>query len=159
MLKRLIVMLIALPLAAAAQTELTVLHAFASHSPWQEELAARYTAAHPEVTFTFQVPSETYDDALVSVIRQSLTGDLPDVYLVGAHLLPALAARDLVRPIDDLLTGTDPVAEGYAPETLEMARVGGTLYGLPWTSSTPVMFFNADLVTQAGGDPVNLPTD
>lgn len=159
MLKRLIATLVALPVAAAAQAELSVLHAFSSHSPWQQELAARYTAENPEVTFAFQVPAETYDEALVSVIRQSLTGDLPDVYLVGAHLLPALVARDLVQPIDDLLAGADPVAEGYAPETLEMARVDGVLYGLPWTSSTPVTFFNADLVSQAGGDPANMPTD
>ena len=144
---------------AHAQTELSVFHAFASHSPWQEELAARYTAANPGTTFAFQVPAETYDDALVTVIRQSMTDEVPDIYMVGAHLLPALVARGLVKPIDDLLAGTDLVADGYAPETLEMAKVDGTLYGLPWTSSTPVAFFNAGLVTQAGGDPAKLPKD
>jgi multiple sugar transport system substrate-binding protein len=163
MMKRLMAALLVLafawPLAAMAQTNLSVLHAFSSHSPWQQELAKRYTAQHPEVTFNFQVPADTYDNALVSVIRQSLTGEMPDVYLVGAHLLPALVARDLVKPVDDLLAGANPVDEGYAPETLEMAKVNGTLYGLPWTSSTPVVFFNSDLVKQAGGDPANIPTD
>ena len=159
MLNRLIATLLMLPAAATAQTELSVFHAFASHSPWQEEIAARFTAAHPDVTLTFQVPAETYDEALVSVIRQSLAGEMPDIYLVGAHLLPSLVARGLVQPIDDLLAGVDPVSEGYAPETLAMATVDGTLYGLPWTSSTPVMFYNADLVEQAGGDPAKLPRD
>ncbi len=159
MLRTLIATLIALPAAAAAQTELTVLHAFASHSPWQEQLAARYAEQNPDVTFEFQVPAETYDEALVSVIRQSLTGDLPDVYLMGSHLLPALVARDLVQPIDDLLDGADLVAEGYSPEMLELAKVDGVLYGLPWAVSTPVTFYNADLVEQAGGDPNAMPTD
>ncbi len=159
MLARLIATLFMLPAVAAAQTDLSIFHAFASHSPWQEEIAARFNATNPEVTFTFQVPAETYDEALVSVIRQSLAGEMPDIYLVGAHLLPALVARGLVQPIDDLLAGVDPATESYAPETLAMARVDGTLYGLPWTSSTPVMFYNTDLVAQAGGDPANLPRD
>jgi multiple sugar transport system substrate-binding protein len=148
-----------LPNPAFAQTTLSVLHAFASHSPWQQELAKRYTALHPDVAFSFQVPADTYDNALVSVIRQSLTGEMPDIYLVGAHLLPALVARGLVEPVDDLLAGADLASEGYAPETLAMAKVDGKLYGLPWTSSTPVVFFNQDLVVKAGGDPKNIPKD
>jgi multiple sugar transport system substrate-binding protein len=163
MFRRLIValavMALLLPNPAFAQTTLSVLHAFASHTPWQQELAKRYTAAHPDVTFSFQVPADTYDNALVSVIRQSLTNEMPDIYLVGAHLLPALVARNLVTPVDDLLAGADLAAEGYAPETLAMAKVDGKLYGLPWTSSTPVVFFNQDLVKQAGGDPANMPKD
>ncbi len=31
-------------------------------------------------------------------------------------------------------------------------------YALPWTSSTPVMFYNRELVAQAGGDPDDMPT-
>jgi len=68
-------------------------------------------------------------------------------------------ARGLAKPTDDLPAGADLVAGGYAPETLKMAKLGGTLHGLPLTSSTPVTFFNAALVTQAGGDPANLPKD
>ncbi|MCB1884113.1 MAG: ABC transporter substrate-binding protein [Geminicoccaceae bacterium] len=147
----------AMPAVAQAETDLTVFHAWPSHSTWQTEIADRYTARHPDVKITFQAPSTDYDEGLVSVIRQSLSGDAPDVFMVGSHLLGNLVVRDMVRPLDDVMRGKDMAALGYTPEVLAFTQVNGVQYGLPWTSSTPVMFYNADLVRQAGGDPDHMP--
>ena len=46
----------------------------------------------------------------------------------------------------------DMAALGYTPEVLAFAQVDGVQYGLPWTSSTPVMFYNAER-DAAGGRP------
>ncbi len=56
------------------------------------------------------------------------------------------------------MEGRDMAALGYTPEALALTQIDGVQYGLPWTSSTPVMFYNADLVRQAGGDPAAMPT-
>ncbi len=53
--------------------------------------------AHPEIAIEIQAPSMDYDEGLVTVIRQDLAGDAPDVFMVGSHLLAELVARDWCR--------------------------------------------------------------
>lgn len=144
--------------AMAQQTELSVYHAWAHHSVWQNQIAEDFTVQNPNVTIAFQAPAPDYDEGLISVIRQNMAGDAPDVFMVGSHLLGDLVARDLVAPLDDLIGNSDMAALGYSDEVLAFTQVDGVQYGLPWTSSTPVMFYNAELVAQAGGDPDNMPT-
>lgn len=144
--------------AASAQTGLTVYHAWAHHAEWQRKIAEDFMATHPDVAITFQAPAPDYDEGLISVIRQNLAGDPPDVFMVGSHLLGDLVARGMVEPLDDLIGDMDMGAAGYTPEVLAFTQIDGVQYGLPWTSSTPVMFYNAELVERAGGDPDAMPT-
>ena len=143
--------------AVAADTTLTVLHAWPHHATWQGEIARRFMEAHPDVKITFQAPSTDYAEGLVSVIRQEMAGEAPDVFMVGSHLLQNLVARGMVKPLDDVAAGRDMAALGYTDAILKLTQVDGVQYGLPWTSSTPVMFYNKDLVTKAGGNPDAMP--
>ena len=143
---------------ALAETDLVVYHAWAHHTVWQTEIAKGFMEGHPDVKISFQAPAPDYDEGLISVIRQTMAGTPPDVFMVGSHLLGAMVARDMLQPLDDVMAGKDMGALGYTPEVLAFTQVNGKQYGLPWTSSTPVMFYNADLVQRAGGDPSNMPT-
>ncbi len=143
---------------ALAETDLVVYHAWPHHAVWQEEIAKGFMADHPDVKITFQAPSADYAEGLLSVIRQDMSGTPPDVFMVGSHLLGSMVARGMLEPLDDVMAGHDMAALGYTPQVLAFTQVDGTQYGLPWTSSTPVMFYNADLVTRAGGDPAQMPT-
>lgn len=147
-----------LPLTASAETTLTVFHAWPHHAEWQAQVADDFMAANPDVTLNIQAPSTDYDEGLVSVIRQNMAGNAPDIFMVGSHLLAELVARDMVKPLDDVMEGQDMAALGYSDEALALTQIGGVQYGLPWSSSTPVMFYNAELVERAGGDPHNMPT-
>ncbi len=149
--------LAALALPAAAQ-DLTVYHAWAHHAEWQTAIAEMFMAENPGVEITFQAPAPDYDEGLVSVIRQDLAGEAPDVFMVGSHLLRNLVARGMVEPLEPLMEGRDMAALGYSPEVLALTQVDGVQYALPWTSSTPVMFYNRELVARAGGDPDDMPT-
>ncbi|MEO1694073.1 MAG: ABC transporter substrate-binding protein [Pseudomonadota bacterium] len=144
--------------SAFADTTLTVSHAWAHHAKWQKEIAQEFMKENPSVKIEFQAPSSDYDEGFVAVIRQNMAGNAPDIFLVGSHLLGALVARDMVKPLDDLIAERDMEKLGYTKSTLKLTQVNGKQYALPWTSSTPVMFFNKDLVKRAGGDPDNMPT-
>ena len=144
--------------AALAQTDLVVSHAWPHHAEWQKEIAKGFMAEHPDVRITFQAPSVDYAEGLLSVIRQDMAGNPPDVFMVGSHLLGSMVARGMLEPLDDVMAGRDMGALGYTPAVLAFTQVDGKQYGLPWTSSTPVMFYNADLVQRAGGDPAHMPT-
>ncbi|MCK0167701.1 ABC transporter substrate-binding protein [Jannaschia sp. S6380] len=144
--------------AFAQETTITVFHAWPHHAEWQQGLADRFMEANPDITVEIQAPSVDYDEGLVTVIRQSLADTAPDVFMVGSHLLGELVARDMVAPLDDVMADVDMGALGYSDAALALTQIDGVQYGLPWTSSTPVMFYNADLVRQAGGDPDDMPT-
>ena len=150
-------LVLALASPARAQTALTVYHAWPAHAVWQTQIATQFMARHPDVKITFQAPASDYNEGLISVIRQELTGHPPDVFMAGSQFLRELVARKLVEPLDDVMAGKDMAALGYTREVLAFTQVDGVQVGLPWTSSTPVMFFNADLVRRAGGDPARLP--
>ncbi len=139
--------------AADAQIKLEGYHTYPAHKVWQDELAGRFMLLHPEVTITYRVAASTYDDGLLAIARQSITGQQPDFHLGGMQLLREFVARKLIQPFDDLLQGKDMSALGYSKEILAQGQIDGHQYALPWGVSTPVVFVNTDLVRQVGGDP------
>jgi multiple sugar transport system substrate-binding protein len=55
--------------------------------------------------------------------------------------------------VQSLFGGPTP----YATAVTKLAQVNGQVYGIPWTLSTPVLFYNSDLFTKAGLDPATPP--
>ena len=90
---------------AAAETDLTVYHAWPAHAVWQKQIASQFIAKHPDVKITFEAPAPDYNEGLISVIRQELAGNPPDVFMVGSQFLRELVARKLVEPLNDVLAG------------------------------------------------------
>src|SRR3546814_17776144 len=112
--------------SAAAQTEVTVLYAWPSHQRFHEPIAQAFMEEHPGIRITFQAPASSYDEALQTLIRQGMTGRLPDVPFSGYHLLQPLAARQLAHPPDpshpDAPDGSDP---GHADQDDQPRRDQG----------------------------------
>ncbi|MCE3544433.1 extracellular solute-binding protein, partial [Escherichia coli] len=44
-------------------------------------------------------------------------------------------------------------AQGFSDNILRLAQVGGQQVGLAFATSNPIMYYNADLIRQAGGNP------
>ncbi|WP_332719310.1 ABC transporter substrate-binding protein [Pelagibacterium mangrovi] len=63
-----------------------------------------------------------------------------------------VALEDIIPPEE-----LDAHFEGMVPNGLELGRIDGETYGLAYTFSTPVLFYNADLFLEAGLDPDNPP--
>lgn len=149
--------------AAFAQTEIEVFHAWPSHERFHAPIAEAFMAANPDITITFRTPGPSYDEAHQIMLRAALTNDLPDVYVSGYHLLSqavgTLEERAQITPLTEFMAaeGTEWIEENYADNVLALGEVDGTLYAMPFNASTPIVFFNADLVRDAGGDPETLP--
>lgn len=86
-------------------------------------------------------------------------GRIPDVVqMVFSDLdftvdnLGAVALEDIV-PADELAAHFD----GMVPNGLDLGKLNGKTYGLAYTFSTPVLFYNADLFKKAGLDPDSPP--
>lgn len=141
---------------AYAETALSGYHTYAAHDIWQNELVSRFKALRPEIDITYRASAASYEDGLLTIARQSLTGQEPDFHLGGMQLLRAFAARKMIQPFDDLLVGKDMAALGYSKEILAEGQLDGHQYALPWGVSTPVVFINTELVRKAGGDPAEV---
>ncbi|TPL58537.1 ABC transporter substrate-binding protein [Mesorhizobium sp. B2-4-2] len=152
---------------ALAQSPVTldVYYAFPAFAKFHEPLAAEFMKEHPDIKIQFRAPAASYDEGHQAMLRASITNNLPDVYYSGYHVLHELVGKLKARnQILDLGTMMDAESKewrdaNYADNILDLGRVDGKLYGLAFNASMPIMFYNADLVKKAGGDPDNMPTD
>ncbi|MFN4015671.1 MAG: ABC transporter substrate-binding protein [Reyranella sp.] len=144
---------------AAAQTEVTVQYAIPDiFKEVQEEVAKQFMAANPNIKVKFLQPTKEYEDATQQVLRNAVTGQLPDVTFQGLNRQRILADRGIAQPLDPLIAAEKDWAKaGYDGALLTLGQVKGKQYGMGFSLSTPIIYFNADLVKKAGGDPDNFP--
>jgi len=144
---------------AFAQTTVEILHAWGGHGKWHKAIAKDFMKANPDIKIEFHATAASYDEGVQTVIRQSFAGQEPDIYFNGYHLINQLVLRDLAVDLGPMLEGTDLADLGLSEERMELGKVDGRQVSFPATSSTPVVYVNADLVRRAGGDPDNMPKD
>ena len=153
------------PVMAKAETTLDVYYAFPSFAKFHEPIAKEFMKEHPDIKIHFRAPAQSYDEAHQAMLREAVTNNLPDIYYSGFHLLGELVgkleARHQIVDLDPLLKAEPEEwrKENYADNILALGKVDGKLYGIPFNASMPIMYYNADLVKKAGGDPDKMPTD
>ncbi|RST86877.1 extracellular solute-binding protein [Aquibium carbonis] len=141
--------LLALP--AAAKTEITV-----QFVPWMEgiftEMKTAFEAKHPEYEVTFLPPYADYDDGLQQVLRQSISGQMPDVTNQALNRQKTLISRELAVDLTPFIEAeADWVGEGFGGPVTDVASEAGKTYGLAVAFSSPVAYYNMELVERAVG--------
>jgi multiple sugar transport system substrate-binding protein len=124
-----------------------------------EAVAREFSAAHPNVRIVLRAPEEGYEQIMQRNLRDAITKTLPDVAFHGLNRQRTLLERDIpvdLRPFMD----ADPQTKelGYSSTLLSLGQVGGRQTGVGFALSTPILYFNAQMVKEAGGDPTKLPT-
>lgn len=152
------------PAVAAEQVTLDVLYCYPGFARFHEPLANAFMKQRPDIKIKFRAPAASYDEGHQQVLRSAVTNQLPDVYYAGYHLLPEMARtlekRGQIVDLGPFLKaeGDEFVRANYAPRMIGLAKVDGKQYGLAFNASSPIMYYNVDLVKKAGGDPNNMPT-
>ncbi len=129
-----------------------------------KSLVSGFEEANP--TITLKVVSDmsgASSDLASAYQREAATSSLPDVGQIAFDSLrfaiKSLGAQSLdktygTKAVSDLFGGSHP----YAVPVTKLAVVDGHTYGIPWTLSTPVLFYNPTLFEKAGLDPAKPPT-
>ncbi|WMY10996.1 ABC transporter substrate-binding protein [Paraburkholderia phenoliruptrix] len=145
---------------AVAETTIRVAYAAGPVKNLYEGLARRFMDTHPDIKVVLDPPAVDYDDLIQRTLRQRITNQLPDVSHQGLNQIKALAERGISVPLDDFIA-KDPTWKniGVPDSVTSFASYAGKTQALPFAISGPVLFYNADLVKKAGGDPDNLPRD
>lgn len=157
-------------LAAAAVSLATALPAYAEttltvHYPMpgffknvMDTISKKFMEENPDIKIQFASPSATYEEGIQTILRQAGTDEMPDITFIGLNRLRMLNERDVAVDLGPLVKKEGNMAElGFSDTILKLAQVNGKQVGLAFATSNPIMYYNADLVKAAGGDPTIRP--
>ncbi|MGK7864484.1 ABC transporter substrate-binding protein [Falsiroseomonas sp. E2-1-a4] len=159
--------LLAAPAIGRAQGQVTldVLFANPSFARFFTPIAEAFTRANPGIRIAFRQPAPNYDEQHQALLRGALTNQLPDVTFPGFNRLPelarTLAPRNQIADLAPLIAaeGAEWKDANFSARMLALGQVDGTQYGMPFNASSPIAYYNPELVRRAGGDPENFPKD
>ncbi|WP_443064563.1 extracellular solute-binding protein [Streptomyces sp. NBC_00582] len=118
-----------------------------SSTKYWDTLVEAYEKKHPDVTVDVTVSSWNDIDAKVKSMVDA--GKAPDMAQIGSYA--DYAAADQLYRADDLLSVTTQA--DFVQQLAAAGKVRGVQYGLPFASSTRLLFYNKTLFTEAGITP------
>ena len=124
-----------------------------------EKIARDFMAKFPQYKVTFRAPTPGYEEAAQQSLRQAVTNQLPDVSYQGLNRQRVFVDRDIavdMTPFIKAEKGWDKM--GYDKALLSLGQVGNKQVGIGFSLSTPIVYFNADLIRKAGVAPEQFPT-
>lgn len=159
--------LLAAPTIGRAQGQVTldVLFANPSFARFFTPIAEAFTKANPGIRIAFRQPAPNYDEQHQALLRGALTNQLPDVTFPGFNRLPelarTLAPRNQIANLAPLIAAEGAAWKdaNFSARMLALGQVDGAQYGMPFNASSPIAYYNPELVRRAGGDPENFPKD
>ncbi|CDZ60547.1 ABC transporter substrate-binding protein [Neorhizobium galegae] len=148
-----IAMTVSLP--AHAETTLTV------HYPMpgffkdvMDTISKKFMEENPDIKIQFANPSATYEEGIQLIMRQAGTAEMPDLTFIGLNRLRMVQERDLPVDLAPFIAEEGDMGKlGFSENILKLAQVKGKQVGLAFATSNPIMYYNADLVKAAGGNP------
>ncbi|MGW0943829.1 ABC transporter substrate-binding protein [Streptomyces sp. NPDC002623] len=118
-----------------------------SSEKYWDKLVKAYEKKHPGVTVEVTVYSWNDVDAKVKAMVDA--GDAPDMAQIGSYA--DYAADDLLYKVGDVLS--IPVEADFVSQLANAGDVRGIQYGMPFASSTRLLFYNKTLFAKAGLTP------
>ncbi|MER6953125.1 extracellular solute-binding protein [Streptomyces sp. NPDC000618] len=118
-----------------------------SSEKYWDKVVTAYEKEHPGVTVEVTVYSWNDVDAKVKAMVDA--GDAPDMAQIGSYA--DYAADDLLYKVGDVLS--IPVEADFVSQLANAGEVRGIQYGMPFASSTRLLFYNKTLFAKAGLTP------
>lgn len=126
--------------------------------PVFKDIKTEFEKAHPEYEVFYRPAYKEYEDAAQTALRQSITKQLPDVSFQAINLQRIFVDRGIAQDLTKFIGAEkDWKGQGYSDSMMALGTFGGKPYGLAFAVSTPIIYFNEDLVRKAGGDPEKFP--
>ncbi|MCV6586440.1 MAG: extracellular solute-binding protein, partial [Marinibacterium sp.] len=142
---------------ALAQTEITFWHAMGGQlGETVNKIAEDFNASQSDYVLT-PVYKGSYEETLTAGIAAFRAGEQPDILQVfDAGAATVIGAKGATVPVQDLLTanGTDfDITDYISGVRYFYADADDKMIGMPFNSSSPIMYYNVDALTAAGVTP------
>lgn len=109
-------------------------------------------------TITVKPTALPWDDLFSKWVTSFASGNPPDVIIYHPSELPEYAQRGITQPIDDLVKTANIDLTGVPNATIQAVHYKDQLYAVPGDLHPMGMYYNKDMVQQAGLDPTKPPT-
>lgn len=118
-----------------------------------EEQIAKFNASQDEVEVQ-GVFQQSYNGVQEKFQAALVSGDVPEIVQIEIHATPKFASAGALTPLESFYENDpDFNVDDLIPATLLNQRWEGNLYAMPINRSTPVMYYNKQLFSDAGLDP------
>lgn len=143
--------------AASAQTDITLWHAMGGAlGETVNTIAENFNASQDEVKLT-PVFKGTYEETLTAGIAAFRAGEQPNILQVfDAGAATVIGAKGATIPVEDLLTAAGvefDINDYISGVRYFYADADGKMIGMPFNSSSPIMYYNVDALEAAGVTP------
>lgn len=146
-------LLLALSGIAMAQTTITFWHSMGGAEEAVTDLAAAFNASQNEYFIDAQYVGG-YPEAQTRLVAAFGTSGAPALFQAEVGYWPRLVADGALQDLSEEVAGLDQeFIDDFYPGLWAYGELNGGRYGLPWNSSTPVMYYNVDALERAGLEP------
>ncbi|WP_299820111.1 ABC transporter substrate-binding protein [uncultured Roseibium sp.] len=116
-----------------------------------EKILPLFNEKYPNIEVKMRAAYESYEDASNTILREAVAGELPDVTMQGLNRQAILVDKGIAKSLAPFIEAEDGFAtEGYHDAMLKLGTFGGEVYGLPFSVSLPVGYYNMDVMAKAG---------
>ena len=116
-----------------------------------EKQIKKFKKAHPNIEIKMRAAYESYEDGTNTVLREAVSGKLPDVTMQGLNRQAIFVEKGIAQSLEPFIAKEANFAkEGYHKAMLDLGTFNGKVYGLPFSISLPVGYYNMDLMKKAG---------
>ncbi len=142
---------------ALSQTDITWWHAMGGQlGETVNKIAEDFNASQGDYKIT-PVFKGTYEETLTAGIAAFRAGEQPNIMQVfDAGAATVIGAKGAVVPVEDILADNDvafDINDYIAGVRYFYADADGKMIGMPFNSSTPILYYNEDALSKAGVEP------
>ncbi|EYB67255.1 hypothetical protein DEIPH_ctg046orf0058 [Deinococcus phoenicis] len=140
-------------LAGPVRVEFWHIFSDAPRARWMQERADAFNRAHPDIQVV-PVAHTSYPQVFQALATAARTGKAPALVQISEAGTQLAVDSMLFRPLPPQVARQ---FGDYLPAVLRYYTVGGRLYGIPFNTSSPVLYANRTLLRRAGLGDAPLP--
>ncbi|MUK87393.1 extracellular solute-binding protein [Ornithinibacillus sp. L9] len=131
----------------AGEVEFMTISLLPAFEDYLNNLKDEFESMHPDVTVTINdVP---YDQVEQIILTSASSGDLPDVMNLNTEFVKKIGAMGALVNMDEAAAD---VKDTFFEGLWNTGGVNGTVYALPWYTTTSGLIYNPDILAEAGFD-------
>ncbi len=116
-----------------------------------ETILPKFQEQYPNIDVVMRATYESYEDATNTILREAVAGELPDVTMQGLNRQAILVEKGIARSLEPFIAEeADFSKDGYHKAMLNLGTFEGEVYGLPFSISLPVGYYNMEVMEKAG---------
>lgn len=118
-----------------------------------EQIVTDFNEANPEIEVELvQVPPGATETDVTRLMTAVRGGTGPDVYLIGRFIVAQRAADGLLEDLTPFLGDDELLLQDYIGFARDEVMFGGRPYTLPFDTDARALYYNIDMLTEAGID-------